>query len=582
MARYTPPLQDLGFVLHDMLRAGHTLAGLPRHAEVGAELLDQVAEEAGRYAAERILPLNRVADQAGCAWRDGRVSTPPGFPETYRDFRQLGWPAMCADVRDGGQGLPRLAFSLVGEMLSSASHAFSMYACINHCAAACLRHSADEPLRRAWLPRLASGEVIASMCMTEPQAGSDIGLAATRAVPAPEGGYRLTGAKIFASGAEQDLSENIMHLVLARLPDAPAGSRGLSLFLVPKLLDDGSSNDVHCDGIEHKMGLHGSATCSLRFEGSRGWLVGEPHQGLKAMFPMMNEARLLSGLQALGLSELGLQHALAYARERRQGRRPGDTRPCPIVEHPDVQRMLMAQKAWTEGARAFVHWTALLIDEAEWHPDPATRRDTAAVVGLLTPIIKGFLTENAQQSLSLALQVHGGHGYIAETGIEQLARDARILTIYEGTTGIQAQDLLMRKVLADQGRALGLLLAWMREWLDGRQAGPGMQPYAAPLAGAMTALQSATAMLADQERARPGAALQACSPYLRLAGHTVLAFLWARAAAAAQPEAARGSAWHQAKLATARFYMTQLLPERHQLSAMLEAPPEYMSQGLAA
>ncbi len=599
MPRFTPPLRDIAFVLDDVLDAGHHLAELPACQDVGSADLLAITEEAGRFASNEILPLNLVAHRQGCTWRDGQVSTPPGFPAAYAQFRELGWPSLCAPVEAGGQGLPRLAFSLLAEMLSSCSHAFGMYACINHCASACLRHSASSELQTLWLPRLASGEVIASMCMTEPQAGSDIGLAATRAVPQADGSYRLQGSKIFASGAEQDLTENIMHLVLARLPDAPPGSRGLSLFLVPKLLEDGSRNTVFCDGIEHKMGLHGSATCALRFEQAAGWLVGAPHRGLAAMFPMMNEARLFTGLRALGLSEQALQNALDYARERRQGHAPrahpnddgnsapdgkktADERPTLdgrqaaravpslLIDHPDVQRMLLAQKAWTEGTRVFTHWTALLIDVADHHPDAALREQTAATVGLLTPLIKGFLAENAQQSLSLALQIFGGHGYVEETGIEQLVRDARVLTLYEGTTGIQAQDLLLRKILPDQGRQLGLLTGQMRDWLA--QADPAhLHGWDTALPQTLDLLDEATNALAADASAEH--AYHASTLYLRLAGHAVLAYLWARSAHAASPQAAAGSAWHRAKLDTARYYRTQLLPETLHLAAALRELP---------
>lgn len=581
MLQYRPPLRDLEFILHEMFDAQGMLNALPCHAGIDAETIGQIAAEAGRFAAEEILPLNAGADQVGCQWRNGAVATPPGFARAYGEFRELGWPSMCADADDGGQALPRLVFSLVGEMLSTCSHAFAMYAAVNHCAASCLRHSASQALRRQWLPRLASGQVIASMCMTEPQAGSDIGLLTTKAEEDGDGAYLITGAKIFASGAEHDLTTNIMHLVLARLPGAPAGSRGLSLFLVPKVLEDGTPNKITCDGIEHKMGLHGSATCSMRFERARGWLVGEPHQGLRAMFPMMNEARLLSGLQALGLSELALQNSLEYARERLQGRSPAGRQPCPIIQHPDVQRMLLVQKAWTEGARAFTHWTALLLDVAQWHPDAQTRSDTADLISLLTPLIKGFITENAQQSISLALQIHGGHGYIVETGIEQLTRDARVTTIYEGTTGIQAQDLLQRKVLADGGRRLGLLNAEIKGWLSACPTGPWMREFSDPLAAALQDLNAATALLGERQQNGTDLSLAVSTHYLRLMGHVVLALLWAKAAAAAAPKD-QGDAWLAAKLTTARFYYSHLLPESRHLLAVIEAEPLSMEAAFEA
>lgn len=579
--RYLPPLRDLAFVLHEMLDVPSRLAQLPRYAHVDAQTLDAIAAEAGRFAAEQVLPLNRGADELGCTWTNGEVATPPGFAAAYQAYCELGWPAVCAEPEHGGQALPRLAFSIVNEMQAAANHAFVMYAAVNHCAASCLRHSADASLQREWLPALASGRVLATMCMTEPHAGSDIGLLSTCAVDDGQGGYRITGTKIFASGGEHDLTDNILHLVLARLPQAPKGSRGLSLFVVPKRLADGSRNPVHCDGIEHKMGLHGSATCTMRFEGARGWLVGEPSRGLQAMFPMMNEARLLSGLQAVGLSEVALQNALAYARERRQGRSPAGVQPCPLIDHPDVQRMLLVQKAWTEGARAFVHWTALLIDEADWHPDASLRRDAGELAGLLTPIVKGFLTENAQQSIGLALQVHGGHGYVREAGIEQLMRDARITTIYEGTTGIQAQDLLLRKVLADGGRRLELLAAEVERWLAGPGAVPSLEAFARPLRALLETTRTTTSLLAGRERAQRASTAADCNAYLRLLGHLVLALMWARAAGVSWRRAAEGEAWYGAKLATARFYFSQLLPEAKTMARTMEAPATDMAAAFA-
>ncbi|MEG0001464.1 acyl-CoA dehydrogenase [Comamonas sp.] len=582
MLHYTPPLRELRFVLHEVLDAARQLQALPDHAAMDAATLDALAEEAGRFAAQRILPVNAAADAAGCRWADGEVSMPAGFADAYRAYCELGWPAICADARVGGQALPTLVFSVVNELVASASHAFVMIAAINHCAAACLRHSASAALQAQWLPGLASGRVLSSMCMTEPQAGSDIGLLTTLAVPGDQGSYRVSGSKIFASGAEHDLSDNIVHLVLARTPGAPAGSRGISLFLVPKRLEGGERNGVHCDGIEHKMGLHGSPTCALRFERARGWLVGELHAGLPAMFPMMNEARLLSGLQAVGLSELALQNARGYALERRQGRSPAGRQPCALVEHPDVQRMLLTQKAWTEGGRALVHWAALLIDQARSHPDADQARAAGELLGLLTPIIKGFLSENAQQSISLALQTFGGHGYMRDTGIEQLVRDARVITLYEGTTGIQGQDLLLRKVLGDGGRRLELLQAQVRDWLAGPGSSAAMAEFAAPLARLRDELQSLTATLGARERETPGAALAASTVFLRLAGHLVLAWLWARMAQASLEGAGRGDAWYALKLETARFYFTQMLPETQALRAAALAPATDTGALLAA
>lgn len=561
MLNYSPPLRELRFVLHEQLQAPRCLAVLGRYAALDADTFDQIAEQAGRFAVEQVLPLNQGADRAGCRWHDGAVTTPPGFREAYRRYCALGWQSVGAETEHGGQALPRLAFSIVGEMMAAASHAFVMYSAVNHCAAACLRASASAQIREEWLPKLASGEVLAAMCMSEPQAGSDLGLLSTRAEDGGDSCFRIHGSKIFASGGAHDLTPNIANLVLARLAGAPHGTRGLSLFLVPRLKPDGSINGVHCDGIEHKMGLHGSATCTLRFEDAQGWLIGMPNEGLRALFPMMNEARLLSGLQAVGISEAAFQTALAYARERRQGCSPAGAQPCLLIEHPDVQRMLLVQKAWTEAGRAFVHWTAALIDVADWHPDPLQRAEAADLVSLLTPIVKGFLTENAQQSISLALQVHGGHGYVSDTGVEQLARDVRVTTIYEGTTGIQARDLLHRKVITDGGRRLGLLEGLVRAWLDGDGRAPALRSFAVPLAALLAQVGASTSLLAARERERPGASLASSVSYLRLLGHLVLAYLWAKAAHAAWDKAQAGDLWYQAKLVTARFYFNEVLPE---------------------
>jgi alkylation response protein AidB-like acyl-CoA dehydrogenase len=575
MLRYEPPLRDLAFVLGEVLDAPAVLQALPAFVEVDGALLLQVAEAAGRFAAEQVLPLNAMADAVGCRWADGRVQAPPGFAEAWAAFREQGWPGLCAPVEEGGQGLPALAGSVLGELLSSASHAYVMFAGSGALAAHCLRRSASPALQAEWLPRLARGEALATMCISEPQAGSDVGLARTRAVPASDaegGAFRLHGTKVFASGGEHDLTDDILHLVLARLPDAPAGSRGLSLFACPRRLPDGRLNAVHCDGIEQKMGLHGSPTCTLRFEGASARLVGAPHQGLRAMFPMMNEARLMSGLQAVGLSETGWQNALAYAQERRQGRAPGaaaDGPPSRLVDHPDVQRLLATQRAWTEGGRLLCHWTALLLDVARHHPDAQRAADAEALVGLLTPLVKGVLCENAQASLSAALQVHGGHGYVRETGIEQLVRDARIVTIYEGTTGIQAQDLVLRKVLGDGGRAWGLLRSEVTRWLDGPGRSPTLADVAAPLQRQRERVDAAVSQLQAMQRDAPAALLAACTPALRLAGLLVLALLWARAAEKAGPRAHAGDPWHRAKRATALFYLHQLLPEAEALAAVI-------------
>lgn len=559
--RFEPPLQEIGFVLREVLGLPERLAALPAFAGVDIETIEAIAAEAGRFAAERVLPLNPTADALGCERQpDGSVRTPPGFREAYADFRALGWTALDAPASEGGMGLPRIVFAIAYELLASASHAFVMYVAGGHCAADCLRHSADAALREHWLPALADGSVLATMCLSEPQAGSDIGLARTAARPTGDGRYTIHGTKIFTSGGEHDLTEQILHLVLARLPDAPSGTRGLSLFAVPKRLEDGSPNSVFCDGLEHKMGLHGSATCTLRFDGAMGQLVGDPHGGLRAMFPMLNEARLMSGLQANGMAEIARQAAQRWATERHQGRLPGQSETVRLIDHPDVQRMLLTQRCWTEGGRMLALQVAWCLDEAQQHPDAAVRADCEALAGLLTPVVKAFLTENAQTSLALALQVHGGYGFIRETGIEQLVRDARVTTLYEGTTGIQAQDLLMRKLIGDGGRRFSVLHGRIESWCSAQAGVPALQQFVEPLRRLLADCGSAIERLAAQEAATPGAALPACHAMLRLVGHLALSWMWARAAAVGE-----------ARRPLARFHFEQLLPEVRSLLSTLSA-----------
>ena len=561
MRNFSPPLRDIRFITHEVLAAVPTLREIRRYAQLDEQTLDSVAAEAGRFCAERIAPINAAADSVGCRWRDGEVQTAPGFQQAFHEYVRLGWPVLGIEERLGGQGLPRIAFSSLNEMVAAASHAFVMISAINHCAVACLQGSAAPTLQQRWLPEIVSGQVLTSMCMSEPQAGSDLGLIRTRAVLRPDGSYGVRGSKIFASGAQHDLSDNIVHLVLARVDGAPAGTRGLSLFLVPKLLDGGQSNQLACTGIEHKMGLHGSPTCGMYFDDAQGWLVGELHGGLKALFPMMNEARLLSGLQAVGIGEAALQAAQQYACDRRQGRAgAGAQEPSRLVCHADVQRMLLTQKAWTEGARALAYWVAMLIDEAQLHPDDARRHQAAELLALLTPVVKGFLTENAQHSTSLGLQVFGGHGYIAETGVEQLVRDVRVTTIYEGTTGMQAQDLLMRKVLQDGGRRLQLLLGCMGRWMDAVDGAHAVQPYLGQVRELQSRLLCVTRHLQARHDRRPESVHGASAAYLRLMGHAVLSWLWARMARQAM-DAEPADAWYAMKARTAGFYFTQLLGE---------------------
>ena len=543
-SHYQPPLQDIRFVQQHWLGAEADWRRMPAHDALDQETADMVVEAAGRFCADVLAPLNGPADLQGCRLEEGRVRTPDGFPEAYAAFVEAGWPALACAPEACGQGLPQLLDAALHEMLASANHGWTMYPGILHGAYACLHAHGDAHLRATYLPHIVSGRWLATMCLTEPQAGSDLGLLRSQARPRGDGSYRLDGSKIFISGGDQDMSENIVHLVLARLPDAPAGTRGLSLFLAPRgIPQDGGGflpNAIHCDGIEKKMGIKGSATCAMRFEGAQAWLVGQPHQGLTAMFVMMNSARLHVGLQGLGHAEMAWQLARAYAAERRQMRaqpRPADAQgPAdPIALQPAVQRMLADLRVWTEGMRAIAGWVAHQLDLAEQAPDAEERAQAHALASLLTPVVKSFFTERGFALASEALQVFGGYGYVHEYRIEQTLRDARIAMIYEGTNQIQALDLLQRKVAASGGAALAPLLAALREEAAACEAA-GMEPG---LAGALRSWSDRTEALTGALCARAAGdapLLARCAEdYLRLVGTLCMAFAWARAARVSQP-----------------------------------------------
>ena len=565
-SHYQPPLQDIRFVQQHWLGAEADWRRMPAHEALDQETADMVVEAAGRFCADVLAPLNGPADLQGCRLEEGRVRTPDGFPEAYAAFVEAGWPALACAPEAGGQGLPQLLDAALHEMLASANHGWTMYPGILHGAYACLHAHGDAHLRATYLPHIVSGRWLATMCLTEPQAGSDLGLLRSQARPRGDGSYRLDGSKIFISGGDQDMSENIVHLVLARLPDAPAGTRGLSLFLAPRgIPQDGGGflpNAIHCDGIEKKMGIKGSATCAMRFEGAQAWLVGQPHQGLAAMFVMMNSARLHVGLQGLGHAEMAWQLARAYAAERRQMRaqpRPADAQgPAdPIALQPAVQRMLADLRVWTEGMRAIAGWVAHQLDLAEQAPDAAERAQAHALASLLTPVVKSFFTERGFALASEALQVFGGYGYVHEYRIEQTLRDARIAMIYEGTNQIQALDLLQRKVAASGGAALAPLLAALREEAAACEAA-GMEPG---LAGALRSWSDRTEALTDALCARAAGdapLLARCAEdYLRLVGTLCMAFAWARAARVSQPLA--DPALRRSKADSAAWFFAHVL-----------------------
>ena len=572
MPSYTPPLRDMKFVLHEMLNVETHLKQLPSHADIDADTIDSVLEEGGKFCAEVLAPLNSVGDREGCKRHpDGSVTTPTGFKEAYQQFVEAGWPSLGADTEYGGQGLPHVVSSVFMEMMNSANQAWAMYPGLSHGAYNALKAFGTPEQKKTYLPKLTSGEWTGTMCLTEAHCGTDLGMLRTAAVPNADGSYSLSGTKIFISAGEHDMSKNIVHLVLARLPDAPQGTKGISLFVVPKFLPkaDGSAgerNTLQCGSIEHKMGIHGNATCVINLDGAKGWMVGAPNKGLNAMFVMMNSARLGVGMQSLGLAEFAYQNSLAYAKDRLQSRsltgpkaqnKPAD----PIIVHPDVRRMLLTQKAYVEAARAFTYWAGLAIDREHKHPDEKVRKDNADLVALLTPVVKGFITDNGYESTTLAMQVLGGHGYIAEWGLEQCVRDARINMIYEGTNTIQALDLLGRKVLGDMGAKLMKFGKAITDLIAFHANNPAMKEFTDPLGALLAEVQKLTMEIGQKAMKNPDEAGAAAVPYLRIIGHLVFSFAWVYAAGVAIKKQDSGDAFYKAKLTTARFYFAKLYPE---------------------
>jgi alkylation response protein AidB-like acyl-CoA dehydrogenase len=573
MPSYTPPIRDMQFVMHELLHVGDELKAMPPHTEVDADTINAVIEEAGRFAAEVTFPLNISGDEQGCTLDKAthEVRAPQGFKAAYAQYVEGGWPALSCDPAYGGQGLPITINQCLYEMLNSANQAWTMYPGLTHGAYEALHTHGTEEQKRTYLPKLTSGHWTGTMCLTEPHCGTDLGLLRSKAEPQPDGSYKITGSKIFISSGEHDLAENIVHLVLARLPDAPQGSKGISLFAVPKFLvqPDGSlgaRNPVYCSGLEHKMGIHGNATAQISLDGASGSLVGEPHKGLAAMFVMMNAARLGVGMQSLGLTEVAYQNAAAYAKERLQmrslsGPKAPDKPADPIIVHPDVRKMLLTARAYAEGGRMLSLHTALLIDRELSHPDPDVRQEAAGQVALLTPIIKAFLTDNAWIATSHCMQVFGGHGYIKEWGMEQYVRDARINMIYEGTNTIQSLDLLGRKVLSDNGAKLKQFGQLVAAFVEEEGTNEAMQEFVNPLADLGDKVTKLTAELGMKAFGNADEVGAAAVDYLRVVGHLVFAYFFARAAKIALEKQASGDPFYRAKLATARFYFAKLLPE---------------------
>lgn len=574
MPEYNPPARDIQFVLHELLQIESAFGELPQHQDMDAEIVDQVVEEAGKFCADVLLPLNQSGDAEGCTRSDdGEVTTPKGFKEAYAQYVEAGWPSLSSDPEYGGQGLPELVNNVLSEMINSCNQAWGMYPGLTHGAyAALMAHGSDEQ-KKTYLPKLISGEWTGTMCLTEAHCGTDLGLLRSKAEPSEDGSYAITGNKMFISSGEHDMAGNIVHLVLARLPDAPKGTKGISLFLVPKYLPDGDGNPgerngVVCGSIEEKMGIHGNATAVINLDVAKGWLVGEPNQGMPAMFVMMNGARLGVGIQSLGLGEIAYQNSLAYAKERLQmrslsGKKTADKPADPIIVHPDVRRMLLTQKAYNEGGRALVYWTGLMIDRELKHPDENVRQECSDLVALLTPVVKAFITDNTFESTNLGMQVFGGHGYIQEWGMEQFVRDARINMIYEGTNGIQALDLLGRKVLGDMGAKMKKLGKHIQSFIEESGGDETMKEFIDPLADIGIKVQQLTEELGEKALQNPEEAGAAATPYLRVVGHLVYAYLWARMARIAL-EKQEESDFYKAKLATARYYFARLLPEATQ------------------
>ncbi len=573
MPTYTPPLRDMQFVMHELLNVVDELKMLPAHADIDADTINAVLEEGGKFCAEVIAPLNLSGDAEGCKLdkTTHEVTPPKGFKEAYKQYVEGGWPALSCDPEYGGQGLPVLVNQGMYEMMNSANQAWTMYPGLSHGAYEALHAHGTPEQKATYLTKLTSGEWTGTMCLTEPHCGTDLGLLRTKAEPQADGTYKITGAKIFISAGEHDMAENIVHLVLARLPDAPAGSKGISLFIVPKFLVNadgtlGERNGIFCAGLEHKMGIHANSTCQMVLENAIGTMVGEPNKGLAAMFVMMNAARLGVGNQSLGLTEVAYQNAVAYAKDRIQmralsGPKAPDKAADPIIVHPDVRKMLLTARAYAEGGRALSTYVALQLDKALTSADEDERKECEAEVALLTPIIKAFLTDNGWIATSHCMQVFGGHGFIHEWGMEQFVRDARINMIYEGTNTIQSLDLLGRKVLGNNGATLKKFGKKIASFVEEEGTSEAMQEFINPLADLgdkVTKLTTEIGMKAFQNPDEVGAA---AVDYLRVVGHLCFAYFFARMAKIALEKQGSGDPFYTAKLHTARFYFAKLLPE---------------------
>jgi len=579
MPIFNAPTDDIKFVLHEILKC-ETLSALPGYEDASADLIDQIIDEGSKLCQEELFPLNQSGDEEGCHFDNGTVTTPKGFQQAYDLFTEGGWVGLSCDPEYGGMGLPQLVNFVMQEIISAANMSFGMYPGLSQGAYDAIHlHGSDEQ-KALYLPKIIEGKWSGTMNLTEPHCGTDLGLIRTKADPAPDedGAYLITGSKIYISAGEHDLTENIVHLVLARLPDAPEGVKGISLFVVPKFLPKedngnwtiGERNGVSCGSIEKKMGIKASATCVMNYENAKGWLVGAPHKGLRAMFTMMNAARLGVGMQGLGMGEIAYQNAVAFAKDRLQmraldGAKYPDKPADPIIVHPDVRKMLMTGKAFTEGARALSYWVGMQLDISEKHPDPAKREEAEELVALLTPIIKAYQTDMGSDVANMAVQVHGGHGFIWEYGVEQYVRDARIAQIYEGTNGIQALDLVGRKMSKKYGRLLRRFFHPLAAYIEKTQSDEALQEFVFPLAKAFAKLQQATVMIATKGLKDPNEAGAASTDYLRMFALVAMGYMWLQMAEKAQEnlagDAGEKTEFYETKLQTARFFFQKMLPE---------------------
>ncbi|QDL95827.1 acyl-CoA dehydrogenase [Rhodopseudomonas palustris] len=573
MTIYKAPVEEVGFLLNDVFQFDR-YNNLPGFADAAADVRDAIINEAARLSEEVLHPLNAVGDHEGCTRHDdGSVTTPKGFKDAYKQIAEGGWMGLSSPAEYGGQGLPITLTQMVQEFLNSANMAFAMYPGLTMGAAAALTVHGSPEQKQTYLPKMVSGEWTGTMNLTEPQCGTDLGLLRTKAVKQADGSYKITGTKIFISAGEHDMADNIIHLVLARIEGAPAGIKGISLFVVPKFLVNpdgtvGARNGVICGSIEHKMGIHGNATCTMNYDGATGWLVGEENKGMQGMFVMMNEARLGVAVQGLAQSEVAYQNAVEYARERLQGRalsgpKATDKPADPIIVHPDIRRALLTMRAFNEAARALVLWTALKSDVAHRSSDAKERQVADDHLGLMTPVLKGVLTDGGFANAVAAQQVYGGHGYIAANGVEQFVRDARIAMIYEGANGIQALDLVGRKLPRDGGRAVMAFFAEVGAFAKEHGGDEAMKPFVAPLSTSLGHLQKATTWLMMNAMAQPDNAGAAATDYMHLFGLVAMGYMWAKMAKVAQDKiAAEGATpYLTRKLVTGRFFAERMLPE---------------------